>query len=123
MAVETGGARTGDPGPGLKAGGRGKDVLGATGKHLRVCPKGHKFHKTSDCPTCPKCEAGKKPASGFLSELSAPARRALVNEGITTPGKLAKYSLEEILRLHGMGPRSIPILKKALRSEGMAFRA
>lgn len=87
----------------------------------RVCPKGHKFIKSSDCPTCPKCEAEKKPASGFLSELSAPARRALEGEGIKTLKKLSKYSEQEILRLHGMGPGSLPKLKSALKDAGLAF--
>ncbi|WP_459641126.1 helix-hairpin-helix domain-containing protein [Flavobacterium sp. CGRL2] len=43
----------------------------------RTCKKGHHYSKTSDCPTCPICEAQRKPKSGLLSVLSAPARRAL----------------------------------------------
>ncbi len=27
---------------------------------LRVCPKGHKYYKSSDCPTCPVCESHRK---------------------------------------------------------------
>jgi hypothetical protein len=35
----------------------------------RTCPNGHEFRKSSDCPTCPKCESERKPASGLLSAL------------------------------------------------------
>lgn len=91
-------------------------------KTLKICPQGHKFYKSSDCPTCPTCEANNKPASGFLTKLSSPARRALEAQGVTTLTELAKYSEQEILKLHGMGPRSIPILKQALMDEGMSFK-
>jgi hypothetical protein len=87
----------------------------------RVCPNGHRYIKSSDCPTCPKCEAGKKPATEFLSGLGAPARRALEGEGITTLKKLSGYSEKEILRLHGMGPASIPVLKSALKAARLSF--
>jgi len=92
-------------------------------KTVRTCPKGHRFRKSSDCPTCPICEAARKPAAGFLSALSAPARRALESEGITTLARLSQYTESEILRLHGVGPSSIPKLKAALRSQGLSFLA
>lgn len=59
--------------------------------------------------------------SGFLSEVVAPARRALENEGITTPEKLAGYSEREILKLHGMGASTIPKLRKVLKEKGLKF--
>lgn len=62
-----------------------------------------------------------KAQSRFLSEVVAPARRALENEGITTPEKLARYSEREILKLHGMGPSTIPKLRKALKEKGLKF--
>src|SRR5262249_27228191 len=92
-------------------------------KTVRTCSKGHRFQKSSDCPTCPICEAERKPDVGFLSNLSAPARRALENEGIMTLTKLSKYTENEILRLHGMGPSSVPKLKANLRGEGLSFLA
>ena len=88
----------------------------------RVCSKGHKFYKSSDCPTCPICEKERKPGTGFLSFVSSPARRALEREGINTLLKLSKYSEEELLRLHGMGPGSIPKLKNVLKEKGLSFR-
>lgn len=54
--------------------------------------------------------------------MSAPARRALEREGITTIAKLAKHSTKEILALHGIGPSAIPVLMKAMKEKGKAFR-
>lgn len=91
----------------------------ATRKTLRVCPQGHKYYKSSDCPTC---EQEKNPGSGFLALLSAPARRALQQAGFTDPAILATHTEKEILALHGIGPTTMPILRKALKSEGLSFR-
>jgi predicted RecB family nuclease len=93
-----------------------------TMKNLRVCNKGHTYYKSSDCPTCPKCEQERKPDNGFLALLSAPARRALENNGITTLKQLSTYSEKEILQLHGMGPASLPKLRTALQNEGLSFK-
>lgn len=93
-----------------------------TNQNLRTCSKGHRYYKSSDCPTCPICEQERKPKDGFLAVLSAPARRALENKGITTLKQLSKYSKEGILALHGIGPSSIPKLDKALEAKGLTFR-
>jgi uncharacterized protein YdeI (YjbR/CyaY-like superfamily) len=91
---------------------------------LRTCPRGHAFTKSSDCPTCPFCELEKVKASGgFLAKLGAPAYRALKHAGLLTLKKLSKHSEKEILKLHGMGPGSLPVLRAALKEEGLAFRA
>ena len=89
----------------------------ATEKTLRRCEKGHEYYKSSDCPTCPTCENGRAPKEGFLALLSAPARRALEHHGIHTVEELSKYSEKEILKLHGMGPASMPKLRKALEEQ------
>jgi DNA-directed RNA polymerase alpha subunit len=62
------------------------------------------------------------PNDNFLSLLSAPARRALENNGITTLEQLSKYSKKEVLKFHGMGKSTIPKLEKLLAEENMAFR-
>jgi predicted RecB family nuclease len=89
---------------------------------LRICKQGHRYHKSSDCPTCPHCEAERKPETGFLSQLSAPARRALENNGIKTVKQLAAHTEPEILGLHGMGPASLPKLRAALAEAGLKFK-
>ena len=91
-------------------------------KNLRICNKGHKYYKSSDCPTCPTCENERKPENGFLSVLSAPARRALENNGVTTLQQLSRYSEKEILQFHGMGPASLPKLRSSLKENGLSFR-
>jgi DNA-directed RNA polymerase alpha subunit len=91
-------------------------------KSLRTCSKGHRYYKSSDCPTCPVCEAEKKPESGFLSLISAPARRALQNEGIHTLQQLSKYSETELMALHGFGKTTLPKLENALHAKGLSFR-
>ena len=94
----------------------------ATVKNLRTCAKGHQYYKSSDCPVCPICEKMKKPGEEMLSSVGAPARRALENAGIKTPQQLSKYTVEQLLKLHGMGPSSIPKLQKVLGSQGLSFK-
>ncbi|WP_433836520.1 hypothetical protein [Flavobacterium anhuiense] len=88
----------------------------------RTCKKGHHYTKTSDCPTCPICEAERKPKSGLLSVLSAPARRALESLNIKTAEDLSRYTKEEILSLHGIGPSSLPKLLEELRKNNLIFK-
>lgn len=90
-------------------------------KTMRTCPQGHTYSKSSDCPTCPICEEAKKPTEGFLATLSAPARRALEGEGITTLERLAGYSEKEIMKLHGVGPTTMPKLRQALQDAQLTF--
>ncbi|WP_404452923.1 RNA polymerase alpha subunit C-terminal domain-containing protein [Virgibacillus necropolis] len=91
-------------------------------KNVRTCNKGHKYYKSSDCPTCPICEQERKPNDGFLSLLGAPARRALENNGISTLQQLSNFSESEILQFHGMGPSSIPKLRASLQTKGLSFK-
>lgn len=88
----------------------------------KTCPNGHTFTKTSDCPTCPICEAAKKPNTGLLSLLSAPARRALEAIKVTTVKKLSTYTESDIKALHGMGPSAIKILKEELKANSLDFK-
>jgi len=93
-------------------------------KFLRICSKGHKFYKSSDCPVCPDCWIGyyrKKNQGDFPDSLSSPAIRALLNAKIYNLKQLSKYTEDDILKLHGMGPKSIPVLKEALKQKNMSF--
>jgi DNA-directed RNA polymerase alpha subunit len=92
------------------------------GKKQRTCKKGHRFFKSSECPTCPVCERERKPMDSFLALLSAPARRALEQQGISTLQQLTTWSEEELLKLHGFGPSSIPKLNESLNQTGLSFR-
>lgn len=89
----------------------------------RICKNGHKYYKSSDCPVCPICENEQKPEGIFLTKISAPARRALEREEITSLEKLSNWSKKELLTLHGIGPTAIPILEKELIEFGLNFCA
>ncbi len=91
-------------------------------KTQRKCAEGHSYYKSSDCPTCPICETNRKPKEGFLSTLSAPARRALELHKIQTIEELAHYSKTDILQWHGIGPSTIPKLEKAMAEMGVQFK-
>ena len=66
--------------------------------------------------------ADKKLREGFLSLISAPARRALEGKGITTLQQLSNFSEAEILKLHGMGPSTFPKLRASLTEAGLSFK-
>lgn len=91
-------------------------------KILKICPNGHTFYKSSDCPSCPICMANEKPQTGFLSLLSSPARSALIEANIETLEQLSQFTEKEILKLHGIGKASIPTLTKALSDVGLSFK-
>lgn len=58
----------------------------------------------------------------FLLKLSNPARNALLYEGIDSFEKLANHSEREILKIHGVGPKSIPTIKAGLEEIGFQLR-
>lgn len=41
---------------------------------------------------------------------------------VKTPEGLTKYTEEELLKLHGVGPKSIRLIKEYLKSKGLSFR-
>ena len=94
----------------------------ATSKTLKTCVNGHQFYKSSSCPICPICEKELKHKTNFLTTLSAPARRAMERLGITCLADLTKYSEADILKLHGVGPSSTPIIKAFLASENLCLK-
>jgi len=96
--------------------------MATTKKTLRTCPKGHQYYKSTDCPTCPVCEAAKKPEEGVLSLMGAPARRALEGAGIRTEKELSRWSEKDLLKLHGFGKSSLPKLREALKAKGLSLR-
>lgn len=66
-------------------------------------------------------ESGIQPATEFPSSIAKPAIRALVGAGITRYEQLATYSAEELLALHGVGPKAIRILGGELAGRGLGF--
>jgi uncharacterized protein YdhG (YjbR/CyaY superfamily) len=58
----------------------------------------------------------------FMDELGMPARRALEHHGIKTLKQLSGFTEKEILKLHGIGPSSIPKLQASLAAAGLGFK-
>ena len=65
---------------------------------------------------------GKPLPAGLPEKLSAPVKRALAMAEITSLEILASYSEKEIVALHGVGPRALPMLRAALQTAGLVFR-
>lgn len=57
-----------------------------------------------------------------LPTTSAPAARALANAGIRTLEDLTEFSEQEILALHGMGPKAMGILRGAMKEHNLKFK-
>lgn len=54
-------------------------------------------------------------------KIGAPALRALTAAGYQHLEQLTQVSEAELLKLHGMGPKAIGILRQALQEKGLAF--
>jgi hypothetical protein len=61
-------------------------------------------------------------SSPAFSKLSKPAKRALINSRIYSPADLAKWTLLEVSRLHGIGPSAVEELKKIAREKRVSFK-
>jgi hypothetical protein len=54
--------------------------------------------------------------------LGAPAERAFAQAGYTRLEQFADVTEKDLLRLHGVGPRAIRVLRAALEAENLTFR-
>ncbi len=60
--------------------------------------------------------------SNLPSGVSAPARRALASAGYTDLQELTQATEAELLKLHGMGPKAIGLIRNALEARGLSFK-
>ena len=60
--------------------------------------------------------------SDDLPKIGAPATRALAAVGVTRLDQLSEHSEEELLALHGFGPRALRLLTEALAEAGLTLR-
>ena len=56
-------------------------------------------------------------------ELAQPARRALVGAGYLRLEQLTKLYEAEVKQLHGIGPKALDQLRRALSAKGLSFAA
>lgn len=59
--------------------------------------------------------------SDLPSNLGQPARRALIQAGYLRLDQLTQVSEAEIKHLHGVGPKVIDHLRRALATKGLSF--
>ncbi len=88
----------------------------------KICANGHTFEKPSDRQTCPTCERDGM-AMSAIPKIGAPATRALENAGVQSLEELADWSEQDLLDLHGMGPRAVAILREHLADHGLALKS
>ena len=53
--------------------------------------------------------------------IGSPAKRALAAAGIETLEDLTRVSEEELLQLHGMGPKAIGRIKEVMKERNLTF--
>lgn len=65
--------------------------------------------------------SGDTGAGDLPAGLGAPARRALAAAGYERLDQLAAVTEADLLKLHGMGPKAVATLRRALAERGLAF--
>lgn len=53
--------------------------------------------------------------------MGKPAQRALAGAGYVRLEQFTRVSEAEVLELHGMGPKAIGVLRRALEARGLSF--
>ncbi|NOU93276.1 DNA-binding protein [Paenibacillus sp. LMG 31456] len=66
-------------------------------------------------------ETRDEPESDLPTGLSKPALRALARAGYIQLDQFSKLAESEVLKLHGMGPKGIDLIRRALAAKGQSF--
>ena len=74
-----------------------------------------------DATTSEEAESSEEQESDLPSELARPAQRALTGAGIHRLDQITRLSETEVRRLHGMGPKALEQLRRALAARGQSF--
>ncbi len=64
----------------------------------------------------------KKILSNTLPKIGAPATRSLANLGVTKLSQVTRFFEADLLKIHGVGPKAVNILKAALKQSGRSFK-
>ncbi|MDF2716274.1 MAG: DNA-binding protein [Paenibacillus sp.] len=62
-----------------------------------------------------------KPESDLPTGIGKPAQRALAGAGYLRLEQFTMISEAEVLKLHGMGPKALGIIRQALADKGLSF--
>ncbi|WP_409342509.1 DNA-binding protein [Paenibacillus sp. MBLB4367] len=68
-----------------------------------------------------KAGARNETESDLPAGLSQPAKRAFVSAGYVRLEQFAKLNKDEILKLHGVGPKVLEPLRRALADKNLTF--
>jgi hypothetical protein len=63
-----------------------------------------------------------RPVGDLPSDIGKTAARELSLNGITSLEQVARHSREELLAIHGVGPKAIRILEAALAAKGLGYK-
>jgi hypothetical protein len=61
------------------------------------------------------------PDTGLPRSIGEPATRALTAAGYTELSQLANVAAAQLGKLHGVGPKALPLLQEALQDQGMSL--
>jgi hypothetical protein len=62
-----------------------------------------------------------EPESDLPAGLAKPAQRALAAAGYVRLEQFTRLREADVLRLHGMGPKALELIRRALAAKGLAF--
>jgi hypothetical protein len=68
-----------------------------------------------------KLKANNTSNTDFPPRLAQPALRALAGAGYTRLEQLTRVTEADLLKLHGMGPKALGLIREALKARGLAF--
>jgi predicted flap endonuclease-1-like 5' DNA nuclease len=63
-----------------------------------------------------------RPVGDLPNEIGKTAARELSLNGITSLERVARHSRDELLVIHGVGPKAIRILEGALAAAGLGYK-
>jgi hypothetical protein len=66
-------------------------------------------------------EQSKDLESDLPPQIGQPARRALIGAGYRRLAQLSAVRAAELGRLHGVGPKALDQLRRALKHQGLSF--
>jgi hypothetical protein len=78
-------------------------------------------HVIRTAQTVWQCSTWYHTQSDLPVDLAQPARRALVNAGYLRLARVAELSETEVKQLHGIEPKALDQLRRALRASGLSF--
>jgi hypothetical protein len=61
--------------------------------------------------------------SDAFNVLSKPAKRALIRNGIRTPKDLARFTVDTVANMHGIGPEAIDAMMTILQKQRLKFKS